>query len=94
MVLNEAAAAGLPLVASEESGAAHDLVEDGGNGFRFAARDVDALRSALQRLADDPDLRARFGARSRELALGFTPEAWAAGVASAAGRARRRTGRR
>jgi glycosyltransferase involved in cell wall biosynthesis len=37
MVLNEAAAAGLPLVAAEEVGAARDLVEEGANGFRFRA---------------------------------------------------------
>ena len=41
-----------------------------------------------------PELRARMGARSRELAKRFTPEAWADGVASAADRARRRTDRR
>jgi glycosyltransferase involved in cell wall biosynthesis len=92
MVLNEAAAAGLPLVATEESGAAHDLID--GNGFRVPAGDVAALRGALKRLADDPELRKRFGARSRELAVRFTPEAWADGVASAADRARRRTDRR
>jgi glycosyltransferase involved in cell wall biosynthesis len=92
MVLNEAAAAGLPLVATEESGAAHDLVD--GNGYRVAAGDVDALRDALSSLAADSELRARMGARSRELAKRFTPEAWADGVASAADRARRRTDRR
>jgi len=92
MVLNEAAAAGLPLVATEESGAARDLVD--GNGYRFAAGDVAALREALSTLASDPELRARMGARSRELAKRFTPEAWADGVASAADRARRRTDRR
>lgn len=92
MVLNEAAAAGLPLVATEESGAAHDLID--GNGFRFPAGDVRALGDALERLARDAALRERMGARSRELARGFTPDAWADGVASAADRARRRTGRR
>jgi glycosyltransferase involved in cell wall biosynthesis len=92
MVLNEAAAAGLPIVATEESGAAHDLVD--GNGYRVAAGDVAALRDALSTLAADPGLRTRMGARSRELARRFTPDAWANGVASAAGRALRRTGRR
>ena len=94
MVLNEAAAAGLPLVATEESGAARDLVEQGENGYLVPAGDVEALRAALRRLADDPALRARFGARSRELSARFTPEAWADGVASACDRALRRTGRR
>ena len=94
MVLNEGAQAGLPLVATEESGAAHDLVEEGVNGFRVPAGDVAALRHALAMLAGDAELRHSFGARSRELATRFTPEAWADGVASAADRARRRTGRR
>jgi glycosyltransferase involved in cell wall biosynthesis len=90
MVLNEAAAAALPLVATEESGAALELVEVGANGFRFAAGDVSALRAALERLAADSGLRARFGARSQELVRRFTPEAWADGVATAARRARGR----
>ena len=81
MVLNEAAAAGLPLVATEESGAAHDLIEEGVNGFRVPAGDVAALRDRLTRLADDPGVPRECGARSRELARGFTPEAWAEGVA-------------
>jgi glycosyltransferase involved in cell wall biosynthesis len=91
MVLNEAATAGLPIVATEESGAAHDLVD--GNGYRIAAGDVDALRDAMKTLAVDRELRSRMGARSRELAQRFTPDAWADGVASAADRARRRTDR-
>jgi glycosyltransferase involved in cell wall biosynthesis len=94
MVLNEAAAAGLPLVATEQAGASHDLIEDGVNGFRVPAGDVDALREALLRLQADPELRRSAGARSRELAARLTPEAWADGVVTAADRARRRTGRR
>ena len=92
MVLNEAAAAGLPLVATEESGAARDLVEEGVNGFRVPAGDVAALRERLTRLAADAELRASAGARSRELARGFTPEAWADGVARLADRAQRGRG--
>jgi glycosyltransferase involved in cell wall biosynthesis len=78
MVLNEAAAAGLPLVATEESGATHDLID--GNGFMVPAGNVSALREALARLAGDRALRERLGQRSRELARRFTPEAWADGV--------------
>jgi glycosyltransferase involved in cell wall biosynthesis len=82
MVLNEAAVAGLPLVASNEAGGAHDLVEDGANGYRVGARDVQALRVAMTRLATDEPLRLAAGKRSRELAARFTPEAWAHGVAA------------
>jgi glycosyltransferase involved in cell wall biosynthesis len=87
MVLNEAAAAGLPLVATEEAGAAHDLVEEGRNGFRIRAGDVESLRDRLAQLGADRAFRAAAGARSRELAQRFTPEAWAAGVARLAERA-------
>ena len=86
MVLNEAAAAGLPLVATEGAGAAHDLVEDGVNGFRVAVDDEEALATALRRLAKDEGFRLAAGARSRELVAGFTPEAWADGVAGLARR--------
>lgn len=84
MTLNEGAAAGLPLVASEAAGAAHDLIEPGVNGFRVPTEDVPALREALRALASDDELRRRAGRRSRELAERFRPEAWAAGVVSAA----------
>jgi glycosyltransferase involved in cell wall biosynthesis len=84
MALNEAALVGLPLVATDAVGAAHDLIEPDGNGFRVAADDVGALRTALQQLVDDAELRTRFGARSRELAERFTPEAWAKSTAGLA----------
>jgi glycosyltransferase involved in cell wall biosynthesis len=83
MVLNEAATAGLPIVASDAAGAAYELVEDGVNGFRVPAGDAVALRRALERVVD-PDFRASAGARSRELAAAHTPEAWADAVAGLA----------
>jgi glycosyltransferase involved in cell wall biosynthesis len=68
VVVNEAAACGLPLVLSDRVGAAHDLLRDGENGFLVPAGDVAEAAAALRRLAADPELRAGFGARSRELA--------------------------
>ncbi len=68
VVVNEAAACGLPLVLSDRVGAAHDLLRDGENGFLVAAGDVDAASTALRRLAADPTLRHAYGTRSRELA--------------------------
>lgn len=81
MTLNEGAAAGLPLVATDAAGAAWELIEDGVNGFRVPAGDPAALHTALARLSDDPALRHAFGARSRELSARFTPGAWAKAVA-------------
>jgi glycosyltransferase involved in cell wall biosynthesis len=68
VVVNEAAACGLPLVLSERVGAAHDLLRDGENGALVAAGDVAEAAQALRRLAADAELRRTQGARSRELA--------------------------
>ena len=86
MVLNEAASAGRPLVSTDAAGAAHELIEDGLNGFRVPAGNAQALRDALRRLAEDADLRERAGRRSLELSRRFTPEAWAGAVAALARR--------
>jgi glycosyltransferase involved in cell wall biosynthesis len=83
MVLNEAAAAGLPIVASEAAGAAWELVEDGVSGFRVAVQDPEALAAALVRLAADAAFRADAAARTKQLAESFTPAAWSASVADA-----------
>ncbi len=77
VVVNEAAACGLPLVLSDRVGAAHDLLRDGENGMLVPVGDADAAADALRRLAEDPDLRRTFGQRSREVASawGYAPSA-------------------
>jgi glycosyltransferase involved in cell wall biosynthesis len=85
MTLNEAAFAGLPIVATDAAGAAYELVEDGVSGLRIPAGDGAALRQALERLAGDADFRAAAARRSAELGARLTPEAWAAAVAGFAG---------
>ena len=84
MAMQEAAAAGLPLVATEAPGAGWDLIEEGVNGYRVPVEDVEALRAALVRVADDPGWRARAATCTRELAAGYTAEAWATAVAELA----------
>jgi glycosyltransferase involved in cell wall biosynthesis len=66
VVVNEAAASGLPLVLSDRVGAADDLLRDGENGFLVPADDVAAAAGALRTLAADADLRRLMGERSRE----------------------------
>ncbi len=75
VVVNEAAACGLPLVLSDRVGAAHDLLRDGENGALVAAGDISAAARALGELAADPELRRARGERSRELAAdwGYGP---------------------
>jgi glycosyltransferase involved in cell wall biosynthesis len=88
MVLNEAAAAGLPIVATDHVGAAPDLVD--GNGSIVSTGDVAELRAAIEHLANDTEARERAGRRSLELSETFTPERWAQAVAAAATRAGQR----
>ena len=92
VVVNEAAACGLPLVLSDLVGAAHDLLRDGENGFLVPAGDGAAAGRAIARLAADPALRASFGTHSRELAQawGYEPsvEGFGTAVREAAARAR------
>jgi glycosyltransferase involved in cell wall biosynthesis len=75
VVVNEAAACGLPLVLSDRVGSAHDLLRDGENGTLVPAGDVAAAASAFRALAADPELRRTQGTRSRELARdwGYEP---------------------
>lgn len=77
MALSEAAAAGLPLVATEAVGGAWDLIEEGVNGYRVPVGDSEALHEALRKVLADEEWRDRAGRRSRELAEQATPERWA-----------------
>jgi glycosyltransferase involved in cell wall biosynthesis len=67
VVVNEAAASGLPLVLSDRVGAAHDLLRDGENGFLVPAGDPAPAARALRQLASDDVLRRAMGERSQEL---------------------------
>lgn len=63
-VLVEAAACGVPAVASRHAGIP-SVVEDGVTGILCAERDVDGLAAGLLRLAADPSFRRELGARAR-----------------------------
>ncbi len=75
VVVNEAAACGLPLVLSDRVGAAFDLLEDGRNGRLVPVDDAAAAGDALRQLAADPELRRAMGAASREIVAewGYEP---------------------
>lgn len=77
VVVNQAMAAGLPVLASDQVGAACDLVEPGGNGLIFPAGDVEALYCAMRQVVEQPTLLSDWGQRSSELSRRLTPEAGA-----------------
>jgi colanic acid/amylovoran biosynthesis glycosyltransferase len=68
VVLAEAQASGLPVVATEHGGLP-DSLRPGESGLLVPERHAGALAAALLALAGDPDLRRRFGARGREFAV-------------------------
>ncbi len=78
VVIHEAAAAGLPLLCSDEIGAAPHLLQDGFNGWTFAAGDQDELTDALRRMsATAPERLATMSEGSRALSTRLNPEIWA-----------------
>jgi glycosyltransferase involved in cell wall biosynthesis len=67
LAVNEAMAAGLPVVVSDEVGAAPDLVEGKGTGIVFPCGDVNALAQSLASLVASLDLRKSLGAAASRL---------------------------
>ncbi len=64
VVLMEAMASGLPVVATRIAGIA-ELVDDGISGYLTSPGDVSALVQRIQTLVDDADLRNRMGQAGR-----------------------------
>jgi 1,2-diacylglycerol 3-alpha-glucosyltransferase len=83
LVVNEAMACSLPIVASQVAGCVPDLLEDGWNGFAVRPREVEGLVRALQVLSNDPESALKMGSRSFQRILEYTPEACAAGIVQA-----------
>jgi len=83
LVVNEAMACGLPVIATSVAGCALDLVQDGWNGFVVSPGDVSRLAQAMVALAEDSTRRAEMGSRSRERIEKYSPDAWASGLLEA-----------
>lgn len=66
--LLEAAACGRPLIATDVPGC-REIARHGINALLVPADDAEALAQAIETLRKDPDLRARFGSASREIAV-------------------------
>lgn len=78
MVVSEAMAQGVAVIASDSVGAvASGLAVDGETALVIPERDAEALAEAMQHLADDTDLRERLVAAGRERVRRFGPARWA-----------------
>ena len=83
LVVNEAMACGLPVIVSRKAGCAEDLVREGDNGWTFDPSDPGEVSACLRRLGDSQALRARMGARSREVIGSWGCDAFAEGALAA-----------
>ena len=93
LVANEAMHMTVPVIATDAVGAAAGgLVRHERNGLVVPANDAKALAEAIARMARDATLRRTLGTNAGRDVAAFTPQAWAAGMASAVDSAvRRRT---
>ena len=85
LVVNEAAALSIPVIASSPVGATDLLVEDGRSGFVVGPDDVEGIADAMVKLSRDHAAWSRFCERSRQLADRGDVAHFAAGVAVLAG---------
>ena len=75
LVITEAEACGLPVVAFDCPSAPHELVRHGQNGFMVPLGDVDDFADKICKLIADEQLRKAFGAASVAVATQFKIEA-------------------
>lgn len=71
LVVNEALAAGLPVIVSDECGSSLDLVKNGENGFIVKAGDPDSLSVAIDKILKMEN-KEKFGQKSSEIISKWT----------------------
>lgn len=81
LVVNEAMASGLPILASNRVGASLDLVFPGINGYIFDPECRRDMVEAMLRLSSDDVDREAMSVASRRIVANFTPDTWAAALA-------------
>jgi glycosyltransferase involved in cell wall biosynthesis len=84
LVVNEAMASGLPVIATDVAGCTPDLVLDSITGFVVPAHNPDRLAEALLRVATDREQTLQMGRQAALKIQDHSPAACAAGMAEAA----------
>jgi glycosyltransferase involved in cell wall biosynthesis len=75
LVINEAMAAGLPVLVSDRCGCASDLVVEGCNGLKFDPYNIERLANLMLRISSLPEVAlAGMGRASQEIISRWTPE--------------------
>lgn len=77
LVINEAMAAGLPVISTTAAGEIRQRIRNGENGFLVEPARADQLAARMLALTRDPDLRRRLGLAAAADVAGKTPELWA-----------------
>lgn len=78
VVVQEAAASGLPLILSDACGAGVHLLREGYNGLGFSVGSVKSLTQALKTMHDlSVEKRLDYGKASYSLSKQYTPNRWA-----------------
>ena len=93
LVVNEAMAAGLPVIVSDRVGCREDLVKDGENGYLFDPDDTERLTELMARMASAETDREAMSQRSLEIVSEFDLDRFVGGLHSAASVGVRRAGR-
>jgi len=83
LVVNEAMACAVPVIVSRVAGCAADLIRESENGLLVEPKGVSSLRSAISKLATQPDLCAKMGAKARQVIAQYSPQAWSMAIADA-----------
>jgi 1,2-diacylglycerol 3-alpha-glucosyltransferase len=83
LVVNEALAAGLPILVSDRCGCVPELVSEGRNGFAFDPLEIEQLAALMARLSDFKDLGI-MGQVSQQIIAKWSPDRFAEGMLSAA----------
>lgn len=78
VVVNEAMAAGLPILISKNCGCVEDLCVEGVNGFSFDPMNIDEITGLMFRISSTNTSNLRkMGDESRRIIQDYTPEKWA-----------------
>ncbi|HTA17277.1 MAG TPA: glycosyltransferase, partial [bacterium] len=88
LVVNEAMAAGLPVLVSRPCGCSEDLVKDGENGYLLDPLDTDQMAAVLAKTSQAKKKLTGMGAKSLEIIDRWGPDAFAQGLSRAVEAAR------
>ena len=84
LVINEACAAGLPILCSNTVGAAYELIEEGNNGFLFSPESKkDMFRSLLKMHSLDEAAKNNMGKYSQQIVNKFHPKRFSTNLLNA-----------